>query len=223
MGELFGETNIYTAEWTEGIVSKLVKDAVEEMEGPNAHYKRCINFDGPVDALWIENMNTVLDDNKMLCLNNGQRIKMPDTCTMMFEVNDLQVASPATVSRCGMVYIEPVHLGWEPLVSTWSEKSVGLAPVGKDKKVEVPAIEEKCIPQIKETVFKFLKKLLPIVRGFKEAIPSVDCNLVSSCLKLISIFLCKDNINLAREDINVEKVINNYIIFCVVWSIGANI
>jgi dynein heavy chain len=67
-------------------------------------------------------MNTVLDDNKMLCLNNGQRIKMPDTCTMMFEVNDLKVASPATVSRCGMVYLEPVHLGWEVLVRTWHEK-----------------------------------------------------------------------------------------------------
>lgn len=71
MGELFGETNIFTAEWKEGIVSKLVKDAVAEMEGSNSHWKRWICFDGPVDALWIENMNTVLDDNKMLCLNNG--------------------------------------------------------------------------------------------------------------------------------------------------------
>lgn len=48
----------------------------------------------------------------MLCLSNGQRIKLPATFTMMFEVNDLAVASPATVSRCGMVYLEPVHLGW---------------------------------------------------------------------------------------------------------------
>ena len=126
MGELFGETNIFTAEWKEGIVSKLVKDAVEEMEGHNAHWKRWICFDGPVDALWIENMNTVLDDNKMLCLNNGQRIRMPDTCTMMFEVNDLKVASPATVSRCGMVYLEPIHLGWRPLVETWLEKMKGV-------------------------------------------------------------------------------------------------
>ena len=67
-------------------------------------------------------MNTVLDDNKMLCLSNGQRIKLPATFTMMFEVNDLAVASPATVSRCGMVYLEPVHLGWEPIVDTWALK-----------------------------------------------------------------------------------------------------
>lgn len=116
MGELFGETNIFTAEWKEGIVSKLVKDAVAAMEGSEAHWKRWICFDGPVDALWIENMNTVLDDNKMLCLNNGQRIRMPDACTMLFEVNDLKVASPATVSRCGMVFLEPIHLGWQPLI-----------------------------------------------------------------------------------------------------------
>ena len=71
MGELYGETNLLTNEWTEGLVSKLVKDAVAALEGDKPDAKRWINFDGPVDALWIENMNTVLDDNKMLCLANG--------------------------------------------------------------------------------------------------------------------------------------------------------
>jgi len=126
MGELFGEVNPFTNEWTEGIVSHLVKEAVNALETKEADWKRWIIYDGPVDALWIENMNTVLDDNKMLCLNNGQRIKMPETCTMMFEVNDLRVASPATVSRCGMVYLEPVHLGWKVLVQTWALKMDGI-------------------------------------------------------------------------------------------------
>ncbi len=129
MGELFGETNTLTMEWTEGLVSKLFKDAVAALEGDKPDAKRWINFDGPVDALWIENMNTVLDDNKMLCLPNGQRIKMPNTCTMMFEVQDLRVASPATVSRCGMVYMEPVHLGWEPLIKTWYEQRTEIIPI----------------------------------------------------------------------------------------------
>jgi dynein heavy chain len=71
MGELFGETNVLTNEWTEGLVSKLFKDAVVALEGDKPDMKRWLNFDGPVDAVWIENMNTVLDDNKMLCLANG--------------------------------------------------------------------------------------------------------------------------------------------------------
>jgi dynein heavy chain len=70
-------------------------------------------------------MNTVLDDNKMLCLANSERIKLNNTIHMLFEVQDLAVASPATVSRCGMVYMDPKDLGWRCYVKSWMEKSCG--------------------------------------------------------------------------------------------------
>ena len=119
MGELYGEENVDTKEWTDGLASKIIRKFAKDDENAiNARRSWCV-FDGPVDALWIENMNTVLDDNMTLCLANGERIKLKWSMRMLFEVQDLAVASPATVSRCGMVYMTPSELGWKPYLYSW--------------------------------------------------------------------------------------------------------
>ena len=80
---------------------------------------RYLVFDGDVDAVWVENMNSVMDDNKLLTLPNGERIRVQNHCKLLFEVFDLQYASPATISRCGMVYVDSRNLGYEPFIWTW--------------------------------------------------------------------------------------------------------
>jgi len=79
-------------------------------------------IDVPVDTLWIESMNSVLDDSKLLTLNNGDRIALSPNVRLLFEVENLSVASPATVSRAGMIYMDIDELGWEPYVSMWIQR-----------------------------------------------------------------------------------------------------
>jgi dynein heavy chain, axonemal len=114
IGKLYGDYE-KVGDWADGILGLTVRDAAAD-KSEDTHW---VMLDGPVDTLWIENLNTVLDDNKKLCLISGEIIKMTQKMTMMFEVEDLQEASPATVSRCGMVYVTPEKLGWEPLFHKW--------------------------------------------------------------------------------------------------------
>ncbi|MHA2024048.1 MAG: AAA family ATPase [Candidatus Thorarchaeota archaeon] len=177
MNELFGYVNVMTNEWADGIVANIVRKAVQD----TTDNKKWIIFDGPVDALWIENLNTVLDDNKMLCLSNGQRIKLPQTFTLMFEVQDLAVASPATVSRCGMVYLDNKCLGWQATYNTWANI---FCERERNEKGVTPAYITTFVDKLR-TFFKdnveFLRK------ECKEVIQSVDVNLIRSCLNLVDV------------------------------------
>ena len=113
--QMFGSLDVIANEWTEGIFASLWRKANKDKK----HFTWLI-LDGPVDAIWIENMNTVMDDNKILTLANNDRIPMlRPNVTLHFEVEDLRNASPATVSRAGIIYVSANDLGWKPMVASY--------------------------------------------------------------------------------------------------------
>jgi len=116
--EMYGEADNQSGEWTTGIFAALWA----KYNSRNNAYNTWIIADGPVDAIWIENLNTVLDDNKILTLANGDRLPMTDNVKMMFEVETLVNASPATVSRAGIIYVSETDLDWGPVIESWVQK-----------------------------------------------------------------------------------------------------
>ncbi|XP_076442165.1 cytoplasmic dynein 1 heavy chain 1-like isoform X5 [Babylonia areolata] len=100
---LYGNLDPNTREWTDGLFTHILRKIIDNVRGELSK-RQWIIFDGDVDPEWVENLNSVLDDNKLLTLPNGERLGIPPNVRIMFEVQDLRFATLATVSRCGMVW-----------------------------------------------------------------------------------------------------------------------
>ncbi|XP_039627270.1 dynein heavy chain 12, axonemal [Polypterus senegalus] len=206
MGQLFGQFDPVSHEWTDGIVANTFREFASA-ETPD---RKWVVFDGPIDTLWIESMNTVLDDNKKLCLMSGEIIQMSPQMSLIFEAMDLSQASPATVSRCGMIYMEPSQLGWMPIIESWMNTLPESFHREEIRTLLLGLFEWMVPPSL-----RFLRKQC------KELVPTTNSNTVVSLTRLFEMLIA----DLVREDPenkNLRFWTMSAFAFSLVWSIGGS-
>ncbi|CAI9736985.1 dynein axonemal heavy chain 6-like [Octopus vulgaris] len=206
--ELYGGINKVTMEWHDGLLALAVRAACNDTSD-NHQWVIC---DGPVDALWIENMNTVLDDNKMLCLANSERIQLTPYIHMMFEVQDLAAASPATVSRCGMVYIDTEQLKWMPYVKKWF-------------KIWSPKLLDENSEYLFDLFEKYIEKGLKFINKCQHTMKQVDISKVMAVCKLLESLLFHNDvpINFYMDSNKLNPLLCASFIFSYLWGLGGSI
>ncbi|RLV89834.1 Dynein heavy chain cytoplasmic [Spathaspora sp. JA1] len=103
--QIYGRLDLVTRDWNDGLFTSILRRIRENLRGELS--KRIwIVFDCDIDPQWAENLNSVLDDNRILTLPNGERLSLPPNVRIVFEVDSLRCTTPATVSRCGMVWFD---------------------------------------------------------------------------------------------------------------------
>lgn len=216
MDQLYGAYD-ENGEWSDGILCVLFRYAAQYGDEGSLVGKHWVMFDGPVDAVWIESMNTVLDENKKLCLVSGEIITMNRDMTMMFEVEDLAVASPATVSRCGMIYLDPAScVPTEASIETW----VNTFP---------PYIVSQKA-RLKELASIYLDVMLDFSATLKEYVSSTKPCLTHGFFRMLNGFIHKFEapkptpgqppLTPDRQDA-LDGAINQLFFFSLVWSVGS--
>ncbi|XP_051171696.1 dynein axonemal heavy chain 7-like, partial [Leptopilina boulardi] len=212
MGQLYGQFDPVSHEWSDGVLAVSYRSfAISTNEN-----RKWLIFDGPIDAVWIENMNTVLDDNKKLCLMSGEIIQLATTTNLIFETMDLEVASPATVSRCGMIYMEPSALGWEPLLKSWIETT--------------PKIFSTFLKNfLYESLFiRFCKPLFFLLRrgGVEEMCPMPDSNLLRSITHLMDCFFDDyedEKFAKSISELDLRAQVEGSFFFACIWAMGGTL
>ena len=195
---MFGENDLVSGEWTDGIFSAIWS----KYNDVNRNQVTWIVCDGPVDTVWIESLNTVLDDNKLLTLANGDRIPMTDNVRILFEAEDLRNASPATVSRAGIIFVDTCDLGYKPKIAAWLKNFPA-----KTKSI-VDKLYKKYIRS--PNLFEWMRKKTTFV------FPSEFDTLLMNCAKLFESLLPSEDADLD----NLEQVLEKLWVYAMVWSVG---
>ena len=200
--ELYGYMSL-SKEWKDGVLSIIMRGMSKNIADQGFHgyqTSKWVVLDGDIDAVWIESMNTVMDDNKVLTLVSNERVPLSPAMRMVFEINSLKNATPATVSRAGILYINEGDIGWKPLVETWIQR-------------KTRPIEASTLPKLFDD---FVDHIIRVTRrGYKEVTKLRLINKVSSLIYLLESILTK-----VSDDRLSAESIEMIFAFAAMWSFG---
>ena len=196
--DLYGYMHPVTKEPYDGIISKMMRD-YSRMESGQPKW---IILDGAIDAEWIESMNTVMDDNKVLTLVSNERIPLTSSMRLIFEISHLRNASPATVSRAGVIFLNESDIGWRPYVTTWVE-TMG---------------DQKVATTLEQLFDQYVAPTLDHIRRekWRHVTPQMDFAMVQTVCKLLEGLLTKENAPPGSD----KEVYEAYFQFAAIWALG---
>ncbi len=194
--ELYGYVNMATREWKDGIFSKTMRDLGQI---PDVLPKWII-LDGDLDANWIESMNSVMDDNRLLTLPSNERIPLKQHMKLVFEIRDLNFATPATATRAGIVCMDDSQgIQWRSYVNSWINK-----------------LDNIFTAAVKDQLRKFFEKYIPesllyLKKHCHVQVPMFDiCPVMLLCSMLDSMITKAEQIS----------CLEYWFVFCCVFSVG---
>lgn len=148
-------------------------------------------------------MNSVMDDNRMLTLASNERIPLLPHMRMIFEIRDLKHATPATVSRAGILYISTDEgTQWKSLINSWILKK------------EIP---DDTASLLRSFFDKYISKtLLWMMINTKSVVPVEDMNRVQNLLNMLDGCLHDENTNK-------PEALETAFVYCAVWALGSTL
>jgi dynein heavy chain len=170
-----------------------------------------ILLDGDLDANWIESMNSVMDDNRMLTLPNNERIPLKPHMKLIFELRDLVHATPATASRAGVIFI-PTAAGhqWKSILTAWLRNNAK-QPWANDKSlVQMRALFDEYIPATVLWKKINVQSVVPLGKAYNYD-DAQSCQILLWMLdELLRPYHGED-----------PELMEQLFVFCMIWSFGS--
>ena len=203
--ELYGVFDKQTHAWHDGVLGGIFRECAQD----KSNVRHWIHLDGPVDSLWIESMNSVLDDNRKLCLVSSEVIRMTQGMRIVYEALSLRSASPATVSRVGVVFFDRSTI-------TWRETFAGFLAAWKP--------EHEALRSLNDALEELAAWLIPPLLDFLASGTDDDVHSQLPSSALVEILLrCFSSMLPAREDAchsDGRRVLEGIFVEALCWGLG---